>query len=84
MFVLDPGQDRADLVRQARSVGYEHLAGELAGGMPAWEAAGLPAGRISLVPTAEVTGTVLGVRQARRAVGCAETPRSCRSGLAGG
>jgi rhodanese-related sulfurtransferase len=64
VFVLDPGQDRAGLVRQARNVGYERLAGELAGGMPAWQAAGLPIGRISLVPSAEVTGTVLDVRQA--------------------
>ncbi|HUZ25281.1 MAG TPA: MBL fold metallo-hydrolase [Streptosporangiaceae bacterium] len=63
VFVLDPGQDRADLVRQARNVGYERLTGELAGGMPAWEAAGLPVGRVRLVPAAEITGPVLDVRQ---------------------
>jgi glyoxylase-like metal-dependent hydrolase (beta-lactamase superfamily II)/rhodanese-related sulfurtransferase len=42
VFVLDDDQDRADLVRQARKVGYEHLAGELAGSMTAWRQAGLP------------------------------------------
>jgi glyoxylase-like metal-dependent hydrolase (beta-lactamase superfamily II)/rhodanese-related sulfurtransferase len=63
-FVLEPGQDRADLVRQAHGIGYEHLAGELAGGMPAWESAGLPVRRIRLVPAASAAGTVLDVRQA--------------------
>src|SRR5215831_1279315 len=63
-FILGLGQDRADLVRQARGIGYEHLAGELAGGMPAWRAAGLPVHRIRLTPAAEVTGSVLDVRQA--------------------
>jgi len=62
-FVLEPGQDRADLVRQARGIGYEHMAGELAGGMPAWQAADLPVQRIRLIPAAEVTGPVLDVRQ---------------------
>src|SRR5713101_9460156 len=36
VFVLDETQDRGDLVRQALKIGYENLAGELAGGMPAW------------------------------------------------
>jgi hydroxyacylglutathione hydrolase len=63
VFLLEPGQDRADLVRQARNVGYERLAGELDGGMPAWESAGLPAGQVRLVAAGEVTGPVLDVRQ---------------------
>ncbi len=63
-FVLEPGQDRAGLVRQARGIGYEQLAGELAGGMPAWETAALPVRRIRLTPAAEVIGSVLDVRQA--------------------
>jgi rhodanese-related sulfurtransferase len=62
-FVLEAGQDRADLIRQARGIGYEHLAGELAGGMPAWAAAGLPVHRIRLVPAPDVVGRVLDVRQ---------------------
>jgi glyoxylase-like metal-dependent hydrolase (beta-lactamase superfamily II)/rhodanese-related sulfurtransferase len=63
-FVLETGQDRADLIRQARNVGYEQLAGELDGGLPAWESAGLPVRRIRLVPAAEAAGRVLDVRQA--------------------
>jgi glyoxylase-like metal-dependent hydrolase (beta-lactamase superfamily II)/rhodanese-related sulfurtransferase len=62
--VLDPDQDRGDLVHQARKVGYERLAGELAGGMAAWEAAGLPVARIPLVGSDAVEGRrVLDVRQ---------------------
>ena len=64
VFVLEPGQDRAGLIRQARNIGYEHLAGELAGGMAAWRAAGLPVRQISVVKASEVTGPVLDVRQA--------------------
>ena len=45
LVVVDPDQDRGDLVRQARKVGYEQLAGELDGGMAAWQAAGLPQAR---------------------------------------
>jgi hydroxyacylglutathione hydrolase len=48
-------------------VGYERLTGELAGGMPAWEAAGQPVRRIELVPAAragEDGEDVLDVRQA--------------------
>jgi hydroxyacylglutathione hydrolase len=48
-FVLEPGQDRADLVRQCLKVGYERFAGELAGGMAAWEAAGLPLERFEVL-----------------------------------
>ena len=36
VFVLGDDQDRSELVRQCLSVGYEHLAGELDGGMTAW------------------------------------------------
>jgi glyoxylase-like metal-dependent hydrolase (beta-lactamase superfamily II)/rhodanese-related sulfurtransferase len=64
LVVMDPDQDRGDLVRQALKVGYERLAGELAGGMAAWDAAGLPSARIPLVEVAERPGgTVLDVRQ---------------------
>jgi hydroxyacylglutathione hydrolase len=64
VFVVDPDQDRADLVRQALKVGYQHLAGELTGGVAAWKAAGKLVGQIPLVPGAEVVGPVLDVRQA--------------------
>jgi hydroxyacylglutathione hydrolase len=64
LVVVDPGQDRGDLVRQARKVGYEQLAGELDGGMAAWQAAGLPQARIEIAEVAErPSGTVLDVRQ---------------------
>ena len=63
VFVVDPDQDRADLVRQALKVGYQHLAGELTGGVAAWEAAGQPTRQLRLVPAAEVAGPVLDVRQ---------------------
>lgn len=36
VFVLDADQDRDQLVRECLKVGYEHLVGELAGGMAAW------------------------------------------------
>jgi glyoxylase-like metal-dependent hydrolase (beta-lactamase superfamily II)/rhodanese-related sulfurtransferase len=62
-FVLNPDQDRVDLVRQAHNVGYEGLVGELAGGMAAWESARLPVDRVSVVAAAEVTGPVLDLRQ---------------------
>jgi hydroxyacylglutathione hydrolase len=63
VFVLDPEQGRVEVVRQARNVGYERLAGELAGGMRAWESADLPVDRVSLVAAAEMTGPILDIRQ---------------------
>jgi hydroxyacylglutathione hydrolase len=64
VVVMEPGQDRGDLVRQALKVGYERLAGELAGGMAAWDAAGLPSARIPLVGLEGIDGRqVLDVRQ---------------------
>ncbi|HET6949113.1 MAG TPA: MBL fold metallo-hydrolase [Acidimicrobiales bacterium] len=65
VFVLDDDQDRADLVRQALNVGYENLAGELAGGMGAWEAAGRPVATIPLVDAAALDpARTIDVRQA--------------------
>jgi hydroxyacylglutathione hydrolase len=64
VFLLDPGQDRAELVRQCRNIGYERLAGELSGGMAAWSGAGLPVGRFEQVAPGQAAGAVLDVRQA--------------------
>ena len=67
LFVLDGGQDRGELVRQCRTIGYDRLAGELDGGMAAWRAAGLPEGRVPLVRPGQLgdpPGPVLDVRQA--------------------
>jgi glyoxylase-like metal-dependent hydrolase (beta-lactamase superfamily II)/rhodanese-related sulfurtransferase len=63
IVVLDPFQDRAEVVRQAYKIGYERLAGELAGGMVAWHAAGLPSRRVRLVPAGQADGTIVDVRQ---------------------
>jgi hydroxyacylglutathione hydrolase len=66
IFVLEDDQDRRELVRQCRTVGYERLAGELAGGMAAWLAAGLPTRHIDLVGPDQANladGEVLDVRQ---------------------
>jgi rhodanese-related sulfurtransferase len=63
VFVLDPDQDRSDLVRQCLSVGYEHLAGELEGGMTEWRAAGMPETTIKIVRPEALGDNVVDVRQ---------------------
>ena len=63
VFILDGDQDRAEVVRQCLKIGYEHLAGELAGGMTAWSAAGLPTSTIALVPAAAAAGVIVDARQ---------------------
>ncbi len=64
VFVFDPDQDRADLVRQCLDVGHEHLVGELAGGIDAWTGSGRPVCAIPLVEPAGMIGQVIDVRQA--------------------
>ena len=67
VFVLDEDQDRGELTRQCRTIGYDHLLGELTGGMAAWQAAGLPQTQIPLVQAERLddqAGVVLDVRQA--------------------
>jgi hydroxyacylglutathione hydrolase len=67
VFVLDEDQDRGELARQCRTIGYDRLSGELAGGMAAWRAAGLPEARLPLVGAeraGDQPGVVLDVRQA--------------------
>jgi hydroxyacylglutathione hydrolase len=67
VFVLDEDQDRGELVRQCRTIGYDRLVGELAGGMAAWRAAGLPQVQIPVVQAeraGDQPGVVLDVRQA--------------------
>jgi hydroxyacylglutathione hydrolase len=64
IFVVDDDQDRAELVRQCLTIGYEHLVGELAGGLDAWVSGGGPVGRVALVdPPALDRNRVLDVRQ---------------------
>jgi hydroxyacylglutathione hydrolase len=65
VFVVGDGQDRADLVRQALKVGYEDLAGELDGGMAAWQAAGGEQRRLSVVASRDLCApAIVDVRQA--------------------
>jgi hydroxyacylglutathione hydrolase len=66
-FVLDEDQDRGELARQCRTIGYDHLVGEVAGGMAAWRAANLPQAQLPVVEADQLDdepGVVLDVRQA--------------------
>ena len=64
VFVLDPDQDRADLVRQCLDVGQEHLVGELADGIDAWTDSARPVHTILLVGPDGILGQLIDVRQA--------------------
>jgi glyoxylase-like metal-dependent hydrolase (beta-lactamase superfamily II)/rhodanese-related sulfurtransferase len=64
VFVLDRDQDRLALVRACLDIGYEHLEGELAGGIDAWRAARIPLATTPLVePDTALEGTLIDVRQ---------------------
>ena len=63
VFVVDDDQDDDLLVRDARKVGYERIAGALAGGIDGWRAAGRPVSHIDLVDAAVATGPFIDVRQ---------------------
>jgi glyoxylase-like metal-dependent hydrolase (beta-lactamase superfamily II)/rhodanese-related sulfurtransferase len=64
VFVRDADQDPEEIVWQARKIGYDRLAGELAGGMAAWAAAGQPVATVPLVEPDQVDpARVLDVRQ---------------------
>lgn len=64
VVVLGDDQDRTDLVWQALTVGYEDLAGELAGGMAAWRAEGFEVRSVAMVSPAELPRTpLIDVRQ---------------------
>jgi hydroxyacylglutathione hydrolase len=67
VVVLDDDQDREELARQCRTIGYDHLVGELAGGMAVWCAANLPQAQLPVVEAEQLDGqpgVVLDVRQA--------------------
>ena len=63
IFVLEAGQDAADLVRQAHTIGYDQLVGVIQGDDDAWRAAGLPITTTEVVPAARLDRPVLDVRQ---------------------
>src|SRR5207244_3233928 len=64
VFVLNREQDTDELVRQARTIGYDQLAGVMSGGIAAWRRAGLPVTSTELVAAARLDRTVVDVRQA--------------------
>jgi len=77
VVVADPGQDLGEVVWQALKIGYENLAGTLAGGLPAWEAAGLPVAATPLLTPGQVDpATVVDVRQASEYAG-GHLPGAC-------
>jgi rhodanese-related sulfurtransferase/glyoxylase-like metal-dependent hydrolase (beta-lactamase superfamily II) len=63
VFVLDADQSRDDAVRQCLDIGYEALAGVLAGGVDAWRESGRPLSRIALIGSSELRCSLVDVRQ---------------------
>jgi rhodanese-related sulfurtransferase len=63
VFVLDDATDRDELLRQCANIGYDAIAGELAGGADAWVASGRGLATIPVLPAEELDGPVLDVRQ---------------------
>jgi hydroxyacylglutathione hydrolase len=64
LFVRNEDQDPEEIVWQALKVGYEHLVGELAGGVAAWAAAGQPVTAVPLLDAEQVDpARVIDVRQ---------------------
>jgi glyoxylase-like metal-dependent hydrolase (beta-lactamase superfamily II)/rhodanese-related sulfurtransferase len=64
IFVRDPDQDPDEIVWQALKIGYDNLAGELAGGLPAWTAVGEPLAAIPRLDHIQVDpAQVIDVRQ---------------------
>lgn len=63
VFLLDPDQDAAELVRQALTIGYERLGGVVRADTAALADAGLPIVTTELIPAAHLSGPVLDVRQ---------------------
>ncbi|MQA01996.1 MAG: MBL fold metallo-hydrolase [Streptosporangiales bacterium] len=63
VVLRDPDQDPAEVAWQAAKIGYANVAGELAGGLAAWTAAGHETTSLRRVDAAEAEGTVVDVRQ---------------------
>jgi rhodanese-related sulfurtransferase/glyoxylase-like metal-dependent hydrolase (beta-lactamase superfamily II) len=65
IIVAGPGQDLGEVIWQALKIGYGNLTGALAGGVPAWQAAGQPVAATPLLTPGEVDpAAVIDVRQA--------------------
>ena len=64
VVVRNSDQDPAEVLWQARKVGYDRIVGELDGGIAAWRASGRPTRSIPIVGPGEVGATpVLDIRQ---------------------
>lgn len=64
VFIADDTVDRNDLVWAASTVGFEHLVGELAGGLDVWREAGRPVATTPLIDADGADGRrVLDIRQ---------------------
>jgi hydroxyacylglutathione hydrolase len=64
VFVRDDDQDPDEIIWQCLKIGYDRLAGELDGGMDAWQAAGLPVTRNDTVRAEAVDpAALLDIRQ---------------------
>lgn len=64
VIVRNADQDSAEIVWQARKVGYDHIAGELDGCLSSWADAGEPTTSIALLTPDELGGgRVLDIRQ---------------------
>jgi rhodanese-related sulfurtransferase len=63
IFVLEPGQDAADVVRQALTIGYEQLLGVITGDVDTWRSAGLPIVATELIDAPRLDRPVVDVRQ---------------------
>lgn len=64
IIIRDDWQDPDEILWQALKIGYDTFAGELAGGLTAWTAAGLPVAAIRLLGIEGLAGRpVLDVRQ---------------------
>jgi len=64
IVLREPDQDPDELIWQAAKIGYDNVLGELAGGVDAWAAAGLPASSVPLIEASESDDVrVLDIRQ---------------------
>ncbi len=63
VIVRNLDQHPGDILWPALNIGYCRIVGELAGGMPAWAAAGQPVTTTTLVAPADVGGSLLDIRQ---------------------
>jgi hydroxyacylglutathione hydrolase len=54
VFVADPDQDLREVVRQSLNIGYEQLAGYLAGGISAWQQSGRSVTEVGILRADEI------------------------------